>query len=57
MKWILLGALAGLLLAYPSILALLIAVAAVLLSKPVAVAFGLGLLARPFLPRLRRRLR
>ncbi|MFE2828456.1 hypothetical protein [Streptomyces sp. NPDC059271] len=54
MKWILLGALFGLLIAYPSLLALLIAVVAVLLSKPVVVAFGLGLVVRGRLPRLRR---
>ncbi|MEV5792653.1 hypothetical protein [Streptomyces sp. NPDC052192] len=54
MKRLLLGALFGLLIAYPSLLALLLAVAAVLLSKPVVVAFGLGLAVRVHLPRLRR---
>lgn len=52
MKWLLAGALFGLLLAYPSLLGLLLAVAAVVLSKPVAVAFGLGLVVRAHLPRL-----
>lgn len=52
MKWLLAGALFGLLLAYPTLLALVIAVAAVVLSKPVAVAFGLGLAVRAHLPRL-----
>lgn len=57
MKWLLAGALFGLLLAYPSLLGLLLAVAAVVLSKPVAVAFGLGLAARVVLPRLWKRTR
>ncbi|MFG2473561.1 hypothetical protein [Streptomyces fagopyri] len=54
MRWLLLGALLGLLYVFPPVLALTVAVCAVLLSKPVAVAFGLGLLARPYLPSLRR---
>lgn len=55
MKWPLLGALLGLLLVFPTLLALLAAVAAVLLSKPVLVAFGLGLVVRPSVARRARR--
>ncbi|MFC8429895.1 hypothetical protein [Streptomyces sp. NPDC057253] len=54
MRWILLGAVLALLLLFPSILTVLAAVLAAVLSKPALVAFGLGLLARPRLPRLRR---
>ncbi|MET7731235.1 hypothetical protein ABZT02_07685 [Streptomyces sp. NPDC005402] len=50
MRWLILGALLGLLLAYPSLLAVVSVVAAIV-SKPVLVAFGLGLAARPHLPR------
>ncbi|MBT2673968.1 hypothetical protein J7E95_24735 [Streptomyces sp. ISL-14] len=45
MRWLILGALLGLLLVYPSLLAFVVAVAAALLSKPLVVAFGLGLAA------------
>lgn len=55
MRWLLLGALLGLLLLYPSLLAVVVAVAAAILSKPVIVAFALGLVIRGQLPRLRRR--
>lgn len=51
MKWILLGALLALLLVYPQLLAVVVAW---LVSKPVVVAFALGLFARSRLPRLRR---
>jgi hypothetical protein len=51
MRWIILGALLGLLLAYPSLLAVVVSVVAAIVSKPVLVAFGLGLAARPHLPR------
>jgi hypothetical protein len=54
MRWLILGALLGLLLLYPSLLAVVVAVAAVILSKPLLVAFGLGLVARGYLPRMRR---
>ncbi|MFE4697174.1 hypothetical protein ACFRIC_08790 [Streptomyces sp. NPDC056738] len=54
MRWLLLGALAGLLLAYPQLLALVLAVVAAVLSKPVVVAFGLGLATRLSVPRVRR---
>ena len=51
MKWLILGALLGLLLVYPQLRAPVLTVAAAILSKPVVVAFALGLLARPHLPR------
>ncbi|MFE2530439.1 hypothetical protein [Streptomyces sp. NPDC059371] len=57
MRWLLLGALAGLLLAYPTLLGLALAVAAAVLSKPVVVAFGLGLATRLSVPRAWRRTR
>lgn len=53
MRFILLGALLGLLLLFPALLALVVAAAAAILSKPLLVAFGLGLAARPHLPRAR----
>jgi hypothetical protein len=56
-KWLLLGALFGLLIAFPPLLALVVTVVAAVLSKPVAVAFGLGLAVRVSLPRLWRRVR
>ena len=54
MRWIILGALLGLLLVYPALLGIVITVTAAILSKPLLVAFGLGLAARPHLPRMRR---
>ncbi|MGW4974705.1 hypothetical protein [Streptomyces mirabilis] len=54
MKWLLLGALLGMLLAFPPLLALLAAVVVAVLPKPLAVAFGLGLAARPSLRGMRR---
>ncbi|WP_406128320.1 hypothetical protein OHQ89_42700 [Streptomyces canus] len=54
MKWLLVGALLALLLVYPSLLAVAVGIAAAVLSKPVLVAFGLGLAVRGGLPRLRR---
>ena len=54
MRWILLGALLGLLIVYPTLLGIIAAVVAAILSKPVLVAFGIGLAARPHLPRMRR---
>jgi hypothetical protein len=53
-KWLILGALLGLLLLYPSLLGLVVAIAAAILSKPVLVAFGLGLVASLRAPALRR---
>ncbi|QIY95852.1 hypothetical protein HEP87_19720 [Streptomyces sp. S1D4-11] len=57
MRWLLLGALLGLLLVFPPLLGLVVAAAAAVLAKPVLVAFGLGLAVRTRLPRLRRRVR
>lgn len=51
MRWLLLGAGLGLLIVYPSLLALAAAIVAAAASKPAAVAFALGLLARPHLRR------
>ncbi len=44
-KWLILGVLLGLLLVFPPLLAFVVAVAAAILSKPLVVAFGLGLAA------------
>ncbi|MEU4171000.1 hypothetical protein AB0F46_29485 [Streptomyces sp. NPDC026665] len=57
MRWLLLGALAGLLLACPQLLALVLAAATAILSKPVLAAFGLGLATRLSLPHGWRRTR
>ena len=54
MKWLLFGALLALLLLFPQLLALVAAVAAAILAKPLLVAFGLGLVVRGYVPRLRR---
>ncbi|MFF4356925.1 hypothetical protein [Streptomyces sp. NPDC001604] len=54
MRWLILGALLGLLLLYPSLLAIVLAAAVAILSKPLLVAFGLGLAARPYMPRIAR---
>ncbi|MFF3911558.1 hypothetical protein ACFYZJ_37780 [Streptomyces sp. NPDC001848] len=54
MRWLILGALLGLLLVFPSLLTLAAAAVAALLSKPVPVAFGLGLAAGIRARRLRR---
>ena len=54
MKWIILGALLGLLLLYPALLTVVVTIAAAILSKPVMIAFGLGLFARGWIPRLPR---
>ncbi|MFF7884289.1 hypothetical protein ACH40F_29280 [Streptomyces sp. NPDC020794] len=54
MRWLLLGALLGLLLVSPPLLALVLAAVVAALSKPLLVAFVAGIAARPFLPRLRR---
>lgn len=50
MRWLLIGALLGVLLLFPQALAAVVAVAAVLVSQPVVVAFAVGALARPYLP-------
>ncbi|MGW1808236.1 hypothetical protein [Streptomyces sp. NPDC002078] len=54
MKWILLGALLGLLMAYPSLLVLLAVALVWLLGKPVLVAFAAGAVVGLRLPWLRR---
>jgi len=54
MRYLILGALLGLLLVYPSLLALVVSAVMAILSKPVLVAFGLGVAARSRLPRIRR---
>ncbi|MFE7856046.1 hypothetical protein [Streptomyces sp. NPDC057403] len=54
MRYLLLGALLGLLLLYPSALAVVVAIAAAILAKPVTLAFGLGLTAGLRSSRLRR---
>jgi hypothetical protein len=55
MRWLILGALLGLLLLYPSLLAVVAAVVAAALGKPALVAFGVGLAARPAVTRRVRR--
>ncbi|MFI8303699.1 hypothetical protein ACIF80_09640 [Streptomyces sp. NPDC085927] len=50
MKWLLLGALLGLLLTIPQALAVAVTVVTVLASQPLLVAFAAGILARPYLP-------
>ncbi|MFD9651767.1 hypothetical protein [Streptomyces mirabilis] len=55
MRWLLLGALLGLLLAFPPLLMGVGALVAAVASKPLAVTFALGLAARPYLARRARR--
>ncbi|MET8098104.1 hypothetical protein ABZV29_16740 [Streptomyces sp. NPDC005236] len=57
MRWLLLGALLGLLIAFPPLLALVLTAAVAVLSKPVLMAFGLGLAVSPRLSRVWRRTR
>ncbi|WP_406100817.1 hypothetical protein [Streptomyces canus] len=54
MRWLLLGAVLALLLLFPSLLTVIAVVVAGILSKPLAVGLGLGLVLRPHLPRIRR---
>jgi hypothetical protein len=54
MRWLLLGAVLALLLLFPSLLTVIAIVVTAILSKPLLVAFGLGLVLRPHLPRIRR---
>jgi hypothetical protein len=54
MRWLLLGALLGVLLLCPSLLDVVVAIAAAVASQPVVVAFALGLAARPHLRRPQR---
>lgn len=57
MKWLILGALLGLLLTIPQTLPTLTAVVATLAVQPLLVAFVLGAAARPYLPLVGRRIR
>lgn len=54
MRYLLLGALLGVLLLYPAALTVVVALAAAILAKPVLVAFGLGLAAGLRSPQLKR---
>ncbi|MGV9275955.1 hypothetical protein [Streptomyces griseosporeus] len=54
MRWLILGALIGLLIAFPPLLGLVLAGAGTILGHPYLIAFGLGLAARPYLPQPRR---
>jgi hypothetical protein len=55
MRWLLLGALLGLLLVtYPPLLTLAVAALAAVASQPAVAAFTLGLIVRPYLARSRR---
>ncbi|MFJ9903912.1 hypothetical protein ACIRVK_13575 [Streptomyces sp. NPDC101152] len=49
MKWLILGALLGLLILFPPLLTAVAAAVAWLLAKPLLVGLGLGLVARPHL--------
>ncbi|MFF1743251.1 hypothetical protein [Streptomyces mirabilis] len=51
MRWLLLGALLGLLLVFPPLLALAVALVAAVACKPVVVTFALGLAVRPYIAR------
>ena len=55
MKWLLLGALLGLLFVFPPLLMAAAALATAVACKPVAVTFALGLAVRPYLARRARR--
>lgn len=50
MKWLILGALLGLLLATPAALDLTTAVVTTLVTHPLLIVFVLGVVARPHLP-------
>lgn len=54
MRWLLLGAVLGVLLLWPSLLGVVVTVAAAVASQPVVVAFALGLAVRPHLRRPQR---
>lgn len=51
MMRIIFGAVLGLLVAYPALLALVLAVVAALVSQPAVLAFAAGVLAWPYLAR------
>lgn len=48
-KWLLLGALLGLVVVFPTLLGFAVGIVAAVASQPVLVAFVLGVLARPYL--------
>jgi len=50
MRWLIFGALLGVLLTVPQALELTIAAVSSLASKPLLVAFALGAATRPYLP-------
>lgn len=50
MKWLLLGALLGLLVTIPGLLTAVVSVVVVLVSQPLLVAFAVGAAVRPYLP-------
>jgi hypothetical protein len=54
MKWLMLGVALGLLIAFPTLLAVVVAIVVAVLGKPLVVAFAAGLFVRPHLPRVRR---
>lgn len=54
MKWLILGALLGLLIACPLLLGLVVDLVATLAAQPVVVAFAAGLVVRPCVRRVRR---
>ncbi|MET9762085.1 hypothetical protein ABZ016_24015 [Streptomyces sp. NPDC006372] len=51
MRYLMLGVLLGLLVTFPPVLAVVAAIGTALLSQPLLVAFALGAVARPHLPR------
>ena len=55
MRWLILGVVLGVLLLYPHTVTAVAVIVAALLSKPLLVAFGLGVAAGVKTPRLRRR--
>ncbi|GGV86797.1 hypothetical protein GCM10010294_67880 [Streptomyces griseoloalbus] len=54
MKWLILGALLGLLLTTPAALTATATVVTALASQPLLLAFVLGAVARPYLPLVRK---
>lgn len=51
MKWLILGALIGLVLAIPELFAVTVTAVTALVTEPLFVAFVLGAVARPYLTR------
>ncbi|MGW0865763.1 hypothetical protein [Streptomyces sp. NPDC002611] len=54
MRWLIIGALLGLAITFPQLPTDAVTLIASVASKPLVVAFALGLAARPCLPRMRR---